>query len=358
MGCARWRKLSRRTAFLVGIAFAACGYGYRYRTPLVRARDARFGYFVDPKPRSLAALHDAACRDWSAVIRPRDPDADSHVSYPETNPRAACYTPVHHQGDSVRPGPIPEGCGFPSEPARPVLVALADRIDPLLACRLDDRQRAAARRHDAAALRVLAARTDAFPYAAIVVPGYGQASQGASSIAGWLPGDRCRLLSRQDREALGPMNLRARRAAAALHGRVAPVAIVSGGAVHSRLVEAFALLYLLTCGHGVSPEQVLLEPCAEHTHENLRNGGRWLVAMGARSGYVLTDDGQGRYFQDYSGYALVLGSLDMRLLSDFGHLAGSWRQASEGIDAGFWYTPYRFWAEPRDGLGSFTCLDD
>jgi hypothetical protein len=28
-------------------------------------------------------------------------------------------------------------------------------------------------------------------------------------------------------------------------------------------------------------------------------------------------------------------------------LIGSWRQASVGINAGFWYTPYRFWADPR-----------
>jgi hypothetical protein len=36
---------------------------------------------------------------------------------------------------------------------------------------------------------------------------------------------------------------------------------------------------------------------------------------------------------------------------------GSWRQASIGIDAGFWFTPYRFWAEPKDGLGGMTCVD-
>ena len=34
---------------------------------------------------------------------------------------------------------------------------------------------------------------------------------------------------------------------------------------------------------------------------------------------------------------------------------GSFRQASVGLKAGFWYTPYRFWAEPAGGLGGFTC---
>jgi hypothetical protein len=28
-----------------------------------------------------------------------------------------------------------------------------------------------------------------------------------------------------------------------------------------------------------------------------------------------------------------------------------------GNKGGFWFTPYRFWAEPRDGLGSVTCVD-
>ena len=48
---------------------------------------------------------------------------------------------------------------------------------------------------------------------------------------------------------------------------------------------------------------------------------------------------------------------DERSLRDWGYVIGSWRQASTGIRAGFWFTPYRFWAEPRDGLGSVTCVD-
>jgi len=117
------------------------------------------------------------------------------------------------------------------------------------------------------------------------------------------------------------------------------------------------MLHLLTCIEGEPPVDVLVEPCAEHTHTNLRNSARWLVEMGARAAYLVTDDFiQSEYFQDWSGFELLFGSVDQRSLRDFGYVLGSWRQASRGIDAGFWFTPYRFWAEPRDGAGSFSCV--
>jgi hypothetical protein len=154
------------------------------------------------------------------------------------------------------------------------------------------------------------------------------------------------------------MPFRSARAADALRGGVAPAVIVSGGAVHSRVIEAFALMQLLECREHVDPERIILEPCAEHTHTNLRNSARWLRAMGGRAAYLLTDDGiQSEYFQDASGFDYIMGSVDQRSLRDWGYLLGSWRQASIGIDAGFWFTPYRFWAEPRDGLGSQTCVN-
>jgi hypothetical protein len=67
---------------------------------------------------------------------------------------------------------------------------------------------------------------------------------------------------------------------------------------------------------------------------------------------------QSDYFQDSSGFELLLGSIDQRSLRDWGYLVGAWRQASRGMNAGFWFTPYRFWAEPRDGLGALTCDAD
>jgi hypothetical protein len=129
------------------------------------------------------------------------------------------------------------------------------------------------------------------------------------------------------------------------------------------MIEAFGMLYLLQCGSDSSSSlassspPVLLEPCAEHTHTNLRNSGRWLVAMGARTGYLVTDDGlQSDYFQDGTIENVVAGSLDARSLRDWGYVVGSWRQASVGVQAGFWFTPFRFWAEPKAVLGSFTCV--
>jgi hypothetical protein len=228
----------------------------------------------------------------------------------------------------------------------------------LLPCKLDPGQRTAVLRHDAHALRALGALEGTHAYAAVMVPGFGTAAQGASALAGWLPGEACRSLKPGDDARFRVLAERARRGAQAVRGGVAPVVVVSGGAVHSPVVEAFALLHFLQCQYGVAPERVLLEPCAQHTHENLRNAGRFVVAIGGRAAYLVTDDGiQADYFQDWSGFEMILGSIDQRSLRDWGYLPGSWRQASNGIDAGFWFTPYRFWAEPRDGLGAFTCLD-
>ena len=118
------------------------------------------------------------------------------------------------------------------------------------------------------------------------------------------------------------------------------------------------MLHLLQCREHIAADRILVEPCAEHTHTNLRNSGRWLDAMGGRAGYLLTDDGiQSEYFQDWNGFELLLGSIDQRATRDWGYLLGSWRQASSGVSSGFWFTPYRFWAEPRNALGSVTCVD-
>jgi hypothetical protein len=80
--------------------------------------------------------------------------------------------------------------------------------------------------------------------------------------------------------------------------------------------------------------------------------------MGGRAAYLVTIDGmQSDYFEDDSWFEGILGSIDQRSLRDWGYVIGSWRRASVGEDTGYWFTPYRFWAEPRDGLGSATCVD-
>ena len=336
-------------AFVVVVA-VALGSSCRFTPPTAVTADARFGRLVPP----------AAC-----TRTPADPHAASHVSYPETSPDAACFTPVRHDGHAVTPEPAPPACAFPGDRAR--LLALATALDAVasgaahvtLPCTLSAAERRAAFTHDAAVVRALAASTETYPYGAIIVPGHGRKDQEETAIATWLPGDGCRELAPGDLRKLGAMPLRTGYGADAFRGKVAPILIPTGGAVHSSVVEAFAMMHLLQCQEHVPAERILVEPCAEHTHTNLRNGARWLDQLGARAGYVVTDGFQARYLQDWSGFQLVGGGLDQRSLRDWGFVLGAWRQASVGATNGFWLTPYRFWAEERgDGkAGSFTCVD-
>ena len=345
----RTRIVARIGALLVG-AGVALGSSCRLTPPTTVTADARFGRLVPP----------AAC-----TRAPADSHAASHVSYPETSPAAACFTPVHHDGHAITPEPTPAGCAFPADRER--LLALARTLDAVasgavhvtLPCTLSGAARHAAFAHDAAVVRALAASTETHPYGAIIVPGHGRKDQEATAIATWLPGDDCRALAPGDLRKLGAMPLRTAYAADAFRGNVAPIVLSTGGAVHSSVVEAFAMMHLLQCQEHVPAERILVEPCAEHTHTNLRNSARWLDVLGARAGYLVTDGFQARYFQDWSGFQLVGGGLDQRSLRDWGFIVGSWRQASVGADNGFWVTPYRFWAEGRapGEPGSFTCVD-
>jgi len=102
---------------------------------------------------------------------------------------------------------------------------------------------------------------------------------------------------------------------------------------------------------------VLVDPCADHTHTNLRNTGSLVRALGGRTAFLVTDDGlQSGYLEEWTSFDLIGGSIDQRALRDFGTSLGSWRHASPGMRAGFWYTPYRFWAEPESGLGGLSCV--
>lgn len=301
----------RRGALVLtfSLALSACGVGVHYAAPPKATRDARFGFLAGGGgPPEL----DAVCKKWSATLEKRDYYATSHISYPERDPQRACFTRVMHAGSKVTVGTPPEGCAFPTEPARANLAALADKLDALAVkpqpsslfpCALDSTRGAAAIKHDAKTVRALSENKETYPYTAIVVPGFGSAGQAATSLVGWLPGEACRTPKAGDDERLKVILDRAARGAHSLRGGVAPVIIVSGAAVHSPLTEAFAMLHTLQCRHGVKPEQVLLEPCADHTHTNLRNSGRWIVALGGRAAYIVTDDGmQADYLQDFSGF--------------------------------------------------------
>ena len=346
------------------LPLAACGY--REPVPVSRANDARFGRLGgggDAPSKSVM------CRRWRSTIIARDSWATTHLSFPETNVQDACFTPVAHNGRAVSVGAVPRGCSYPDSGSRTRLEALADELDRvasapaphrLFPCSLTPPQQAAAARQNARALRALARQGERYAYASVVLPGHGLAEQDGTALTGYLPGDACLSLKDGDLARLGAMPFRTAIGGDAMRGGVAPVIITSGGAVHSHLIEAFAMMHLLQCREQIDVDRIIVEPCAEHTHTNLRNSGRWIDAMGGRAAYLLTDTGiQSDYFQDFSGFELLLGSIDQRSLRDWGYLLGSWRQASTGTaKSGFWFTPYRFWAEPREGLGSVTCVDE
>jgi hypothetical protein len=301
-----------------------------------------------------------ACGHWEQAVPAA---ARSHVTFPELDPRS-CYVRVRYDHGSAEADPIPSGCGYPSPETAAIRARELARYDSIakgeesalpfeLSCSLPPAERVLVARANAATLR--RATTSEYPYAAVATFGFGEMRQLESGLASWRPGDACPSLSTAQMQSLTANVTRAGRAAQAFHGGVAPVVIVSGGAVHSPLYEAYLLDYLLTCRFGVPADAVLLDPCADHTHTNVRNTGGLIVALGGRTGYVVTDGLQAGYLQEWTLFDLVGGSIDQRSLRDFGYLVGSFRQASVGESFGFWLTPYRFWAAPRDGLGSLTC---
>ena len=317
-----------------------------------------------------------ACSDWrlatSELSREERDAALSHVAYPELT-GAGCFVPVRYsKGRAERPE-LRSGCGYPRAPELVTrhLREQAQRFrnqdfgrlkTPFaLECSLTDNQRARVAETNANTLDALAVELDAgarYPYAAVAAFGYGSRDHDRSSLNGWLPGDRCPpALGREQNQLLGVNRLRAYRAADAVLAGVAPVAILSGGAVHSTLNESFMLAYLVTCRYGLRGSRVLLDPCAEHTHENVRNAGGLVVRLAGRTAYIVTDDGlQADYLQEWTFFDLIGGSIDQRSLRDFRFLVGSFRQASQHVKAGFWYSPYRFWADPNPRLRNFTCL--
>ena len=362
----------RRALLAIGLAFfGACAV--REPTPAHPQLGPTGGY----APRDFD--FDSACRDWDLATN--DPDAKKHVAFPEHEPRA-CFVEVFYDPRTAaieKVGPAPAGCGYPEAGTRERLAARADayervaadpslsKIDrvPLeLACALSPATRRAAALANARTLRSYAASIGpgdiaAHPYALASTFGYGQGVQNASKLLPWAPGAPCVELTEADLRLLSVNVVRAGRAADAYENGVAPLVSVSGGAVHAKLVEAFMLGHLVQCLGGVPSDRILYDPCADHTHTNVRNTGALVTGIGGRTAYVVTDDFiQSDYLQDWTAFDLIGGSVDQRALRDFGYVLGAYRQASRGIDAGFWLTPYRFFAEPREGRGSFTCVGD
>jgi hypothetical protein len=309
------------------------------------------------------------CKAWSDETA--GTHARSHVSFPELD-GASCFVRVRYDGKLVPTvDPTPAGCGYPGpatrarldhEIARYEAVAVG-KVSPTdlpleIACALPENERRRAARINGATLRALRARIAArsWPYAAVATFGYGARAQTGSGLYAFRPGDGCPTISIEQLGLLQPNVTRAGRAAQAFHAGVAPVVIVSGGAIHAPLYESWILHYLASCRFGVPTDAIVVDPCAAHTHENVRNTASLVVALGGRTSYVVTDGLQAGYLQEWTAFDLIGGSIDQRSLRDFGYLPAAYRQASVGARFGFWLTPYRFWAEPHDGLGGFTCV--
>ena len=316
----------------------------------------------------------SACRSWQWASS--DAEANKHASFPDRVP-IACFAEVDYGegGEITRVGPLAKSCAYPKPSdaddirARALVYERVARGDfsgklPLeLACELPAEVRKRAAAANARTLESFAASVDQgserYPYALAGTFGFGHADQNRSQLLRWLPGDECVELDEAQHRMLSVNVIRAGRVAEAWRAGVAPLVSVSGAAVHGRLIEAFMLGHLAVCDGGVPPDRMLYDPCADHTHTNVRNTGAIMSGFGARTAYLVTDDFiQSDYMQDFVWFESIGGSIDQRALRDWGYLVGSWRQASRGIAAGFWYTPYRFWAEPAAGLGSFSCVGD
>lgn len=361
------QRKDRGTVSVLVVLVASLGLGCaRDLTTLAARTPPRLGR--GPVP----ARADLLCGEWRRAVD-YDRDASSHTSFPELDTARSCYVEVSHDERGLRAGPVPAGCGFPSDVAtsRTHLLgraALYDRVAQgdlavlprELACSLPPHVRESAARHNAAVFRALSAieTPRRYPYAAALVPGYGALRQDTSVLVGAKPGDTCRALDAAELEKLGVNVLRAERGAAVVRDGVAPVLVVSGGAVHSDLVEAFALEHVARCRFGIPASRIVVDPCADHTHTNLRNAGAVVVGLGARVAYLVTDPHlQSDYLGDFMAFDAIGGSVDQRSLRDFGYLVGAWRRASRGALGGFWYTPYRFWGD-EGPLRDATCLTD
>lgn len=316
------------------------------------------GALAGKMPRSFDAS--LACRDWRKAANGDGASLD-HDSFPEMFPSQSCYTRVRYGDEAVSFDPPLAECAYPQPGALATVRAEADRYEAVargetrelpaeIACGLPDDVLRAVARTNATTLRALADRPGSFPYAAAATFGYGEPRQSASPLVGWLPGQACPRIDKRDLDRLGINELRVGRAARALAAGVAPVITLSGGAVHSRLYEAIMMDWIATCRLGVPQDEVLLDPCADHTHTNVRNTGRLVVALGGRTAFIVTDDGlQALYLTEWNFFDLIGGSVDERALRDWQYLIGSWRSASSGIEGGYWYSPYRFWSD-RAGL--------
>ncbi len=114
---------------------------------------------------------------------------------------------------------------------------------------------------------------------AIIVPGYSAPSARTNAEGALHPFAKERLL----------------RAVLDFRKRLAPFFILTGGSVGHGANEALAMKRYLTSG-GIPEERIFIEPCARHSHTNLRNSGRLLLSHGLGRGLIVTSYDQAFYF--------------------------------------------------------------
>lgn len=153
-----------------------------------------------------------------------------------------------------------------------------------------------------AAIEALGRRRERRRYGAIVVPGF-------------TPLDVTRPQTVIHDVAIERLRLAQRDLAAGL----APVVLVSGGNVHppdTPVNEAMQMKQWLR-EHGTPEDRIVVEPCARHSHTNLRNAGRFLLAHGLRNALITTSLDQAMYFGRPRS-----SSFDGRCVADLGYVLG------------------------------------
>ena len=114
--------------------------------------------------------------------------------------------------------------------------------------------------------------------------------------------------------------------AAYRHG-LAPVILVTGGNVHpdgTPFNEAMLMKRYLV-SQKVPAGAIIVEPCARHSHTNLRNAGRFMLSYGLLTALVVTSRDQAFYFANPK-----MSGFDERCAVDLGYLVGTFQPQPEG----------------------------
>lgn len=113
-----------------------------------------------------------------------------------------------------------------------------------------------------------------------------------------------------------------------LHGSSAPFILVSGANVHPEgtpYIEAMLMKrYLLD--RGVTEDAIFVEPCARHSHTNIRNAARFMLHQGFTRALVVTSLDQSMYFANPK-----FSSFEARCIADLGYRVGDFQTLPEHL---------------------------